>query len=228
MAPRSPKRRRLADKAGPVAPRVRLGVDERRKRLLDLGITIFSERPYDEVSVGDIAREAGVAKGLLYHYFPTKRGFYVAALRAASRQLLAETLERDRTAAPEKQAQQAVQNYLAFVAQRGPAYVALMRGGIGSDAEVARIIEKTRSTFVARVIEALPGGDPSPLVRIAVRGWVGFVEMMSIDWVRRRALPAETLAELARSVLFAAVRAAAELPAARPPVRCPPDRRGRG
>ena len=46
---------------------------------------MFSERAYDEVSIDDLARAAGVSKGLLYHYFPTKRDLYVAALGEAAR-----------------------------------------------------------------------------------------------------------------------------------------------
>jgi AcrR family transcriptional regulator len=53
---------------------------------------MFSERSYDEVSIDDLARSAGISKGLLYHYFPTKRDFYVAALNQSSSDLLAQTL----------------------------------------------------------------------------------------------------------------------------------------
>src|SRR4051812_45882941 len=73
------------------APRARLDVDERRAQLLSLGLERFSERSYDEVSIDDLARAAGISKGLLYHYFPTKRDFYIAALAQAAEQLLAAT-----------------------------------------------------------------------------------------------------------------------------------------
>jgi len=41
---------------------------------------LAGRRPYDEVSIGEIAAAAGVSKGLLYHYFPTKKDFVPAAL----------------------------------------------------------------------------------------------------------------------------------------------------
>src|SRR5919199_2218344 len=60
----------------PAAPaRRRLPVDERRAMLLELGLRLFGARGLDEVSVEDIAREAGVSAGLLYHYFGSKREF---------------------------------------------------------------------------------------------------------------------------------------------------------
>ncbi|MBP6848431.1 MAG: helix-turn-helix transcriptional regulator, partial [Kofleriaceae bacterium] len=58
--------------------RIRLDNDARRAQLLELGQKAFAERTYDEVSIDDIARAAGISKGLLYHYFPTKRDLYVA------------------------------------------------------------------------------------------------------------------------------------------------------
>src|SRR3954464_6222832 len=69
-------------------PRARLDVDERRAQLLALGLELFSQRAYDAISIDEIALAAGLSNGLLYHYFPTKREFYSAAIREASRQLL--------------------------------------------------------------------------------------------------------------------------------------------
>jgi AcrR family transcriptional regulator len=54
-------------------PRTRLDVDERRTQLVELGLEHFGERAYDDVSIDAIAEAAGISKGLLYHYFPTKR-----------------------------------------------------------------------------------------------------------------------------------------------------------
>src|SRR5277367_5761931 len=95
-------------------PRARLDVDERRAQLLALGLAMFSERSYDEVAVDDLARAAGVSKGLLYHYFPTKRDLYVAAIGEAARHLLAETT-RDRDGAPEERLRRGLATYLDFV-----------------------------------------------------------------------------------------------------------------
>ena len=70
------------------APRRRLS-DERREELLRAGVELFSARSYDEVSIDEIAAAVGISRGLLYHYFPSKRDFYVAGLRRAADDLLA-------------------------------------------------------------------------------------------------------------------------------------------
>src|SRR5437588_12218189 len=68
--------------AAVAAPRwQRLDHDERRAQILACARRLFSERNYDAVSTTDIAREAGVARGLLHHYFGTKRDLYLEVVR---------------------------------------------------------------------------------------------------------------------------------------------------
>ena len=81
-AVRARKRTAKAASSGSVRkPRARLEVDERRAQLMKLGIELFAARAYDEVSIDELSRMAGISKGLLYHYFPTKRDFYVATVQ---------------------------------------------------------------------------------------------------------------------------------------------------
>ena len=60
----------------------RLGPDARRNEILAVAIRVFGEQPYAAVQMAEIAREAGVARGLLNHYFGTKRDLYVEVVRA--------------------------------------------------------------------------------------------------------------------------------------------------
>jgi AcrR family transcriptional regulator len=188
-APRPPPR-------GKRGRRTRLDIDERRSQLLALGLDFFSARSYDEVSIDDFAAAAGVSKGLLYHYFPTKRDFYVATIREASRQLLETTLT-DGRAPPKDRLRDGLEAYLAYVERHGPAYAALLGGGIGSDPEVSHIVEETRATFVRRLLEGVDAQTrPTPRLRITLRGWIGFVEAAALDWVARRDVSREALRDL--------------------------------
>ena len=69
--------------------RRRLEPQQRREQLLDIGAALFAEKPYEDVFMEDIAARAGVSRGLLYHYYPSKRDLYVAILRRASDRFLA-------------------------------------------------------------------------------------------------------------------------------------------
>src|SRR5947208_9420911 len=68
------------------APRwQRLDHDERRRQILQCARRLFSERPYASVSTTELAREAGVARGLLHHYFGSKRDLYLEVVRTMMR-----------------------------------------------------------------------------------------------------------------------------------------------
>ena len=58
----------------------RLDPSERREQILDAANALFAERAYDEVSVEDIAGAAGVARGLVHHYFGGRKEVYIALL----------------------------------------------------------------------------------------------------------------------------------------------------
>jgi AcrR family transcriptional regulator len=173
----------------------RLGVEARREQLLRLGLELFGAASYDELSIDDIARAAGVSKGLLYHYFPSKRDFYVAALRVAADELLAET-QTAPSDDPIAELSDTLDRYFDYVERHAVAYVALFRGGIGCDAEVREIVESTRRGFLERLLSRVDFGASSAAARNAFRGYIGFVEAAVLDWVERREVDRERLRKL--------------------------------
>src|SRR5829696_9023663 len=58
----------------------RLDPGQRREQILDAANALFAERPYDEISIEDIARGAGVTRGLVHHYFGGRKEVYIALL----------------------------------------------------------------------------------------------------------------------------------------------------
>ena len=160
--------------------------DERRAQLLALRRRIFNEHAYDEVSIDDIAAAAKISKGLLYHYFPNKKQFYVEVVREAADELVRCTAPVA-TLAPADRLTHALDAYLDFVDRNARAYVTLMRSGVGNDPEVAAVVEGTRKALVRRILsDGLGLSRPRPLVRLALRGWIGFVEAVSLDWLDRK------------------------------------------
>src|SRR5439155_23296126 len=111
--------------------RIRLENDERRAQLLRLARNAFSARSYDDVSIDDLAREARISKGLLYHYFPTKRDLYVAGLREIAGELVAAITGIPLDLAPIERVRASLDAYLDHITRVPRAFVSLMRGGIG-------------------------------------------------------------------------------------------------
>ena len=63
--------------------------DDKPRRILDAAVRVFAAQGYDAARVGDIAREAGVAYGLVYHYYGSKDAVLEAVFREAWGRLLA-------------------------------------------------------------------------------------------------------------------------------------------
>lgn len=188
---------------------MRLETDQRRAQLLALAKGAFSNRAYDEVSIDDLAREAKISKGLLYHYFPTKRDLYVAGLQEIASELVAAVTTVAEDAAPIDRVRASIDAYLEHVSRHGRAFVSLMRGGIGSDPEVVAVVEGVRT----QLFQAFLSGSPfapmlvgNPRFETAIRGWIGFVEATSIDWVANPRLTGEQLRELLTQILFEIIR----------------------
>jgi AcrR family transcriptional regulator len=192
--------------------RVRLETDQRRAQLLALARKAFSDRSYDEVSIDDLAREAGISKGLLYHYFPTKRDLYVAGLSEIANELVdaVTRVGADAELPLTERVRRGLDAYLDHITRHARAFVSLMRGGIGSDPEVANVVEGVRRRMFETILQDSPFGPllaGDPRLRLTIRGWIGFVETTSIDWCGEPQISREELRELLVSVLFEILRA---------------------
>lgn len=190
------KPRRAPAARRPSAPRrVRLQIDERRARLLELGIQLFSTRPYEDISIDDVAAQAGMSKGLLYHYFHGKRQFYVETIREASLQLRRLT-EPDPSLPPAAQLRAAVDAHLHYVQEHGAVYAAIHGSGAAISPEVGEILEEHRAVVMQYFLKNLGIARPRPALRAALRAWIVMVEQASLDWVTHPELPRDSLREL--------------------------------
>src|SRR5262249_61225757 len=101
---------------------------------------------------------------------------------------------------------------LAHSARHSRAFVALMGGGIGSDPEVAAVVDSVRTRLFDKL---LSGSALASLVtsdarlETAMRGWIGFVEAASIDWCANPRLSQSDLRDLMTAVLLEVIRIAA-------------------
>jgi AcrR family transcriptional regulator len=192
------------------ARRARLSTDARREQLVALGGEMFSERPFDDVSIDDIAAAAGISKGLLYHYFQSKRDFYVAVVRHSADEMQVVT-ETDPDLPPLERLSAGLDRYLEYVETHARGYATVLRAGIGSDPEVAAIVEDVRAAMAGRILDDLHHKPRPPAgLRIAVRGWVGFAEAASLEWLERREVTRDELRDLLIQALTGAVGASAQ------------------
>jgi AcrR family transcriptional regulator len=189
-------------------PPVPEAAGERRDELLAVGLRLFSQRAYDELVLDDIAAQAGVAKGLIYYYFGSKRGFYVAIVQAAAAELR-ERLDPDPSSEPAERLRRSLDAYLRYVEEHSAGYRTLLGGGIGSDPEVLAIREEQRAFVIDLILEGIgQPRDPAPALRAALEGWLSFVEGASLDWLVERDLDRTQMRDLLVNALGGALAAA--------------------
>ena len=185
----------------------RLDVDERRRRLLDLGAELFTRHTYAELSMAAIAREAGISKALLYHYFPSKQAYFVATLEEQAAEL-AERIEVDPSLPPVEQLTRALDAFLGWVEENAEGYRKLLEGAT-THAEVRDLVDQVRSATADLILLGLaPDGPPPPALRAAVRGWLWFMDGALMDWLDRRDMDRDQLRGLLIGTLVGAVGAA--------------------
>jgi AcrR family transcriptional regulator len=184
----------------------RLDVDERRRRLLALGAELFARHAYDELSMATIAREAGISKALLYHYFPGKQAYFAATLEEKASELAALT-EPDPSLPPLEQLTRSLAAFLDWVGDNREAYGKLVRSAAAIP-EVREVVDRVRDATSERILAGIAAGAPPPALRTAVRAWLWFMDGAILDWVEHGDLTREQLQGLLLGTLLGAVTAA--------------------
>ena len=179
----------------------------RRDELLAVGLRMFSTQPFDELSMDDIAAEAGVAKGLLYYYFGSKRGLYVAAVEAAAAELRTRWDQDPELPAAQRLAE-GLDAYLVHAEERVEGYRALIAGGIGTDPEVRAILAEERELVIGRIGDGLGVDEVGPALRTALQGWLSFIEGATLEWLAARKLERAQLRDLLLAALLGSLGAA--------------------
>lgn len=189
--------------------------DDRREHLLAVGAQLLGRRPSGQVSIGEIAEAAGVSKGLLYHYFPTKKDFILASLERGQGQL-SELLKSDPRLPATVQIRNGLDRFLGFVEEHEAAYSAIFRNRGGGDREIQAALDQGREERLEAVVDSMVGwdGTGSPLKRTpqletAMQGWFFFVEGAVLRWLERRDMERDELRQLLELALLGSLHAAA-------------------
>jgi AcrR family transcriptional regulator len=174
------------------APRWRrLEPDERRAQILACARRLFGERHYDAVSTTELARESGVARGLINHYFGTKRDLYLEVVRElmfipefAVEQLAHGTIEQ-RVAA-------SIDRFLAVIERNRSMWLATVgTGGYGRDPDVEAILQEADEIAADRMLETvgLDGiTEGREELRAMIRAYSGMAKVATREWLVRQTL----------------------------------------
>ena len=188
----------------------RMDVDERRRQLLERGAELFTSHSYDELSMSKIAAEVGISKALLYHYFPSKQAFFEETLSAWA-ELLRERTEPDPDLPPLEQLKGSLDAFLSLVEENAGAYRNLMQSATGV-AEIRDLVDAVRRATAQRILAGLYPDEVPAKARIAVSGWLWFMDGACLNWIEHRDVEREELRDLLLGVLMGALIAAGAVP----------------
>src|SRR5829696_2669890 len=140
-----------------------------------------------------IAREAGISKALLYHYFPSKQAYFSATLEQKAAEL-ASRVAPDPGLAPAEQLAHSLGAFLAWVEENGDAYAKLVRAA-GAVPDVREVMEAVRAQTAEQILQGVPGAR-RPAHRTAVNAWLWFMDGAILDWLEHRDLDRDELQAL--------------------------------
>jgi TetR/AcrR family fatty acid metabolism transcriptional regulator len=164
------------------------GAEEKRRIILDAAVRVFARDGYHTSRVGDIAEEAGVAHGLLYHYFSSKE----EVLATVFRENWGELLERFHAVAaddePADEKLRGIAKILLRTWRNDPALVTVMVREVARSQHLQGQIEEIGEAFrtIQRVIEeGQSGGIFRDDVDARLSSWVfyGALEELLTGWV---------------------------------------------
>jgi AcrR family transcriptional regulator len=166
-------------------PRTRLTPNQRRTQLIELGVSLLATRSLDELTIDVLAEEAGISRGLLYHYFGNKQDFREAVVRRAVGDLVEQTAPPE-GGEPLERLLASVAAYVDYVVANYQGYVSIVRGAAGGNETLRRVYEETRAALTDRIFTEDAQGEiipDTPAARLMVRGWSAMGEEMVLTWV---------------------------------------------
>jgi AcrR family transcriptional regulator len=188
------------------APRWRrLEPDERRAQILACARRLFGERHYEAVSTTELARQSGVARGLINHYFGTKRELYLEVVRElmfvpefAVEKLAHGTLEQRVTAS--------IDRFLGVIERNKAMWLATVgTGGYGRDPDVERILQEADEIAAIRMMETVGLEDITEgreVLLAMIRAFSGMAKSATREWLTRKSLTRDQVHALLSSTLI--------------------------
>ena len=185
----------------------RLTSDERREHLLHVGVSLLGRHGTADISIEEIAQAAGVSKGLLYHYFPTKNDFLIAVLDRSQTEMDRGQL-RDPELTPLEQFDRNLDEFLSFIDAHAAGYLAVVNAR-GWEPRVQELVGERRRRRVDELVAlaAVMWGvrrsvARTPLLVAGIEGWLGFSEGVIVRWLDDREIGRDDVHALLRRALL--------------------------
>lgn len=165
-----------------------IAAPDKRRLILDAAVRVFAREGYYTSRVGDIAEEAGVAHGLLYHYFPSKAEVLATIFRENWRQLLERFHQVEASPEPTPEQLLGVAKILLRTWRNDPDLVRVMVREVARSPHLQGQVEEIREAFatIQRIVErGQANGELRPELDARLAAWIfyGALEELLTGWV---------------------------------------------
>lgn len=190
----------------PTTARTRLPPDSRRRSILDAAGVLYASRPYDRVSMTELAEAAGVTRGLVHHYFGSKRDVFLAVMRESV--MMPEVPLADLSALPlPERVDRTIDWILDAATTFGQAWVAASgAANLHGDSDIQVIVDEADDRAARLVLDALALPDDEAL-RSRLRPVAAYVKALCREWLVRETLDRDAVhADVCAAVLAVTAR----------------------
>jgi TetR/AcrR family transcriptional regulator, fatty acid metabolism regulator protein len=161
---------------------------DKRQQLLDAAVRVFAREGFHTSRVGDIAEQAGVAHGLLYHYFRSKDEVLATIFRENWRQLLERFHQVEASPEPAAEQLRGVAKILLRTWRNDPDLVRVMVREVARSPHLQGQVEEIREAFatIQRIVErGQERGELRPELDPRLVSWIfyGALEELLTGWV---------------------------------------------
>lgn len=139
---------------------------------------------------------------MVFHYFPTHRELQAAIARAGSDELIAMFESTDESLSYEGRLEAGLRGFMTYIEEQRHSYTSLARGA-GADELMSAVFEDTRLAVVDIICNVLGLDEPTPRLRLVLRGWIAMCEEMTLDWLQTKAMTRDELAGFLRDAALA-------------------------
>jgi AcrR family transcriptional regulator len=182
------------------ATRLRLAPAERRQQIIDAARRLYADRPYEDVSTVELAAAAGVARGLINHYFGDKRELFLAVMRDSI--VMPHDALPDLAGVPlEERARVTMAWIMDAATTYGQAWVnASGTADLRGDSDVQEIVDAADDRAARLVLDAL-GLEDSPVLRARLRAFAAMVKSTCREWLQRGTLSRDETLDILTTML---------------------------
>ena len=162
--------------------------EEKRRLILEAAVRVFARKGYHTCRVGDIAEEAGVAYGLVYHYFSSKEEILETIFRETWCELLEAVREVEESGESAGEQLRQVAALLLRAWRRDPELVRVLVREIARSPELQRQVGEIGQAFAAieRIVRhGQERGELRPDIDARLASWIfyGGIEEILTGWV---------------------------------------------